>query len=147
MYPPLENSTTRNTIIKKTDTPNETPNLSRSDTKPDEASDCDSDNARFSTVPTSKYKPPKLDPTMTLSPGLSSTQLDKTFNVRDLVQRLKDLKCKVCSKTFITKEHLVAHMKIHDMEKEKVNEKQVDLSKEPEDGLPVEKEVGSSKGQ
>ena len=84
---------------------------------------------------------------MTLSPGFSSTQLDKTFNVRDLVNRLKDLKCKVCSKTFITKDHLVGHMKIHDMEKGKVNEKQVDLSKEPEDCLPVEKEVGSSKGQ
>ena len=89
-------------------------------------------------VPTSKHKPPKLP---------QKTQLDKTFNVRDLVNRLKDLKCKVCSKTFITKDHLDCHMKIHDLEKEKVNEKQVDLSKEPEDGLPVEKEVGSSKGQ
>ena len=84
---------------------------------------------------------------MTLSPGLSSTQLDKTFNVRDLVNRLKDLKCKVCSKIFITKEHLVGHMKIHDMEKKEVNEKQVDLPKEPEASFPMEKEVESSKGQ
>ena len=121
--------------IKKTVTPNENSNLSKSDTKPDAASDCDSENAQFSTVPTSKYKPP----------GLSSTHLDKTFNVRDLVNRLKDLKCKVCSKTFITKEHLVGHMKIHDMEK--VNEKQVDLSKEPEAGCPMETEDESSKGQ
>ena len=83
---------------------------------------------------------------MTLSPGLSSTQLDKTFNVRDLVNRLKDLKCKVCSKTFITKEHLVGHMKIHG-EKEKVNEKQVDLAKEPEAGFLMETEVESSKSQ
>ena len=85
--------------------------------------------------------------TMNLSPGLSSTQLDKTFNVRDLVNRLKDLKCKVCSKTFITKEHLVGHMKIHDTKKKEVNEKQVDLPKEPEASFPMETEVESSKGQ
>ena len=105
--------------------------MSKSEIKPDAASDCDSYNARFSTVPTSKHKPPKLD---------------KTFNVKDLVNRLKDLKCKVCSKTFITKEHLVGHMKTHE-EKEKVNEKQVDLPKEPEAGFPMETEVESSKGQ
>ena len=117
--------------VKKTDNPSENSNLSKSDAKPDAASDCDSDNSRFSRVPTSIHKPPKLD---------------KTFNVRDLVNRLKDLKCKVCSKTFITKEHLVGHMKTHE-EKEKVNEKQVDLPKEPEAGFPMETEVESSKGQ
>ena len=82
---------------------------------------------------------------MTLSPGLSSTQLDKTFNVRDLVNRLKDLKCKVCSKTFITKDHLDGHMKIHDEEKEEVIEKQADLPRETEVESSKETEVESSK--
>ena len=51
-----------------------------------------------------------------------SPQIGKTFNVKDLIHRLKDLKCSVCSKTFITKEHLDGHMKIHmkeDVEKVK----------------------------
>ena len=43
----------------------------------------------------------------------SSSQIGKTFNVKDLIHRLKDLKCKVCSKSFITKEHLESHMKTH----------------------------------
>ena len=37
-----------------------------------------------------------------------SPQIGKTFNVKDLIHRLKDLKCSVCSKTFITKGQLIS---------------------------------------
>jgi hypothetical protein len=52
--------------------------LSKSDTKSDAASDCDSDNAGFSTVPTSKYKPTKLDPIMRVRCKTTTALMYKT---------------------------------------------------------------------
>jgi DNA-directed RNA polymerase subunit RPC12/RpoP len=50
--------------------------------------------------------------------GFSCPSLGKTFNVRDLINRLKELKCKLCSKKFNTKELFDGHMKLHEVKED-----------------------------
>ena len=80
-------------------------------------------------------------------PGFTCPSLGKTFNVRELINKLKT--CEVCAKKFDTKKLLKDHMKLHDINgKQDVDsskETEVDLSKETEVDLSKEKEVTLSK--